>query len=221
MAAEVNEMQWLELILLIIGAYLLGSIPNGLVIGLSRGRDLREHGSGKTGATNTLRVVGRRAAAAVFALDVAKGAIPVLIARLIPWPDDTWVGIAMGSAAIAAVVGHIWSVWIRLFTGRWAGGRGVATIFGAMLLVHPLAAVIGLAVGIGVIVVSRYVSLGSITGVGAGIVVLLLFVVLQQIPLGFLPWGIANGLLVVAVHHDNIQRLLKGTERKIGGRVQG
>jgi glycerol-3-phosphate acyltransferase PlsY len=212
-------MQWLELILLMVVAYLLGSIPNGLVIGLSRGRDLRDHGSGKTGATNTLRVVGRRAAAMVFVLDVAKGAIPVLIARVLPWPDDTWVGIAMGSAAVAAIIGHIWSVWIRLFTGKWGGGRGVATIFGAMLLVFPLAAVIGLLVGIGVIVVSRYVSLGSIVGVGAGILVLLLFVVLQQIPLGFLPWGVAGGLLVVAVHHDNIQRLLKGTERKIGGRI--
>ena len=212
-------MQWLELFLLIVLAYLLGSIPNGLLIGLSRGRDLREHGSGKTGATNTLRVIGRRAAAVVFVLDVAKGAIPILIARFIPWPDDTWVGIAMGSAAAAAIIGHIWSIWIRLFTGKWGGGRGVATIFGAMLFVHPVAAVVGLLVGIGVIAISRYVSLGSIVGVSAGIVVLLLFVALQQIPLGFLPWGIACGLLVVIVHRDNIQRLLKGTERKIGSRI--
>jgi acyl phosphate:glycerol-3-phosphate acyltransferase len=212
-------MQWLELILLVVGAYLLGSIPNGLVIGLSRGRDLREHGSGKTGATNMLRVVGRRAAAVVFLLDLAKGAIPVIIARLIAWPDDAWLGIAMGSTAAAAVVGHIWSIWIRLFTGKWGGGRGVATVFGAMLFVHPLAALAGLLVGIGVIAVWRYVSLGSITGVGFGSLVLLLFVVLQQIPLWFLPWGIVCGLLVVAVHYDNIQRLLKGTERKIGGHV--
>ena len=220
MAAEVmNQMEWLELLFVIVVAYLLGSIPNGLLIGLSRGRDLREHGSGKTGATNTLRVVGRRAAAMVFILDVAKGAIPVLIARSLPWPNETWIGIAMGSAAAAAIIGHIWSIWIRLFTGKWGGGRGVATVFGAMLIVHPAAAVIGLLVGIGVIAVSRYVSLGSIVGVSAGIVVLLLFVALQQIPLGFLPWGIACGLLVVAVHHDNIQRLLKGTERKIGSRI--
>jgi acyl phosphate:glycerol-3-phosphate acyltransferase len=212
-------MQWLELILLVVGAYLLGSVPNGLVIGLTRGRDLREHGSGKTGATNTLRVVGRRAAVMVFLLDLAKGAIPVIVARIIPWPDDVWLGIAMGSAAVAAVVGHIWSIWIRLFMGKWGGGRGVATIFGAMLLVHPLAALAGLLVGIGVIAVSRYVSLGSIAGVGFGLLVLLVFVALQQIPLWFLPWGIACGVLVVAVHADNIQRLLKGTERKIGQHV--
>ncbi|MFL5734981.1 MAG: glycerol-3-phosphate 1-O-acyltransferase PlsY [Chloroflexia bacterium] len=213
-------MQWLELILLIIGSYLMGSIPSGLVIGLSRGQDLREHGSGKTGATNTLRVIGRRAAAAVFVLDLAKGAIPVLVARALPWPNDAWVGMAMGCAAIAAVVGHIWSIWIRLFTGKWGGGRGVATVFGAMLMVYPLAAVLGLVAGIGVIAVSRYVSLGSIIGVSVGILMLLLFVLLQQIPLGFLPLGLATGLLVVAGHHDNIQRLLKGTERKIGGHVE-
>lgn len=212
-------MQWLELILLVAGAYLLGSVPNGLVIGLSRGRDLRDHGSGKTGATNMLRVVGRRAAVMVFILDLAKGAIPVIIARLIPWPDNSWLGVAMGSAAVVAVVGHIWSIWIRLFTGKWGGGRGVATVFGAMLFVHPLAALAGLLVGVGVIAVSHYVSLGSIIGVGFGSLVLLLFVALQQIPLWFLPWGIACGLLVVAVHYDNIQRLLKGTERKIGQHI--
>lgn len=212
-------MQWLQLILLVVGAYLLGSVPNGLLIGWSRGQDLRGSGSGKTGATNTLRVVGRRAAALVFVLDIAKGAIPVLLARLLSWPDDTWLGIAMGTTAIAAVVGHIWSVWIRLFTHKWGGGRGVATVFGAMLLVYPPAAVIALLVAIVVIVVSRYVSLGSIIGTSVGILFLLLFVLLQQIPLGFLPWGIACGLLVVAVHHDNIQRLLKGTERKIGSRA--
>jgi acyl phosphate:glycerol-3-phosphate acyltransferase len=212
-------MQWLGLSLLVVGAYLLGSIPSGLVIGLNKGRDLREYGSGKTGATNTLRVIGRRAAALVFVLDMAKGTIPVLIARMLPWPTESWAGIAMGSVATAAVVGHIWSVWIRIFSGKWGGGRGVATVFGAILGVHPVAAIIALAAGILVIVVSRYVSLGSIMGVGVGILVLLLFVLLQQIPLWFFPWGVACGLLVVAVHHDNIERLLKGTERKIGGRV--
>jgi len=212
-------MPWLQLILLTIGSYLIGAIPNGLVIGWSLGRDLREYGSGKTGATNTLRVVGKRAAALVLVLDMAKGALPVLVARLLPWPDDTWLGIAMGTAAAAAVVGHIWSIWIRLLTGKWGGGRGVATVLGATLVVYPLAAVIAMAVGILVILVWRYVSLGSIIGISAGILVVVVLALLQQIPLAFLPLGIACGVLVVAVHHDNIQRLLKGTERKIGSRA--
>src|SRR5437016_2074015 len=128
-------MPWLQLGLLIGVAYLLGAIPNGLLIAWRVGRrDLREHGSGKTGATNTLRVIGRRAAGAVFALDMAKGLLAVGLARLLPWPDDTWLGLAMGAAALAAIIGHVWSIWIRLFSGSWGGGRGVATAIGVMFM---------------------------------------------------------------------------------------
>jgi glycerol-3-phosphate acyltransferase PlsY len=190
-----------------------------LIVSLRLGRDLRQHGSGKTGATNTLRVIGRRAAAVVFILDASKGIIPVLVARALPWPDDTWLGVAMGSAAVAAIVGHCWSIWIRLFSGKWGGGRGVATAVGVMIMVHPLAALIGFVVGIGVILVSRYVSLGSIVGVSVGLLSLAVLVFTRQIPLWFFPWGLIAGLLVVVLHRDNIQRLLKGTERKLGQRA--
>jgi glycerol-3-phosphate acyltransferase PlsY len=212
-------MEWLKLFSVILAAYLLGSFPSGLVIGLRLGRDLREHGSGKTGATNALRAIGRRAAALIFLLDMSKGMAAVLIARLLPWPDETWASVAMGTAAAAAIVGHIWSIWIRLFTGKWGGGRGVATVFGAMLVVSPLASMIGLIVGIVVIAVSRYVSLGSILGITTGLLVCVVLVAFGQIPLGFLPWALVCGALVVIVHHDNIQRLLRGTERKFGQRV--
>lgn len=212
-------MEWLTLGVLIVGSYLLGAVPWGLLVSLRLGRDLRQHGSGKTGATNALRVVGRRAAAVVFLLDAAKGIIPVLVARALPWPDDTWLGIAMGGAAVAAIVGHCWSLWIRLFSGKWGGGRGVATAVGVMIMVHPLAALIGFGVGIGVILVSRYVSLGSIVGVSVGLLSLGVLVFAQQIPLWFFPWGLIAGLLVVILHRDNIERLLKGTERKLGQRV--
>jgi len=209
-------MEWLKLFSVMLVAYLLGSFPSGLIIGLRLGRDLREHGSGKTGATNALRSIGRRAAIIIFLLDMGKGMLAVLIARLVPWPNDTWASIAMGGAAAAAIVGHIWSIWIRLFTGKWAGGRGVATVFGAMLAVHPLAAVIGMIVGILVVAISRYVSLGSIVGITTGLLVCIVLIAFGQIPLGFLPWAVVCGGLVVIVHHDNIQRLLSGTERKFG-----
>jgi glycerol-3-phosphate acyltransferase PlsY len=212
-------MEWLKLGLLIVGGYLLGAIPWGLIVSLRLGRDLRQHGSGKTGATNTLRVIGRRAAAVVFILDAAKGIIPVLIARALSWPDDTWLGIAMGGAAVATIVGHCWSIWIRLFSGKWGGGRGVSTAIGVMIMVHPLAALIGFVVGIGTILVSRYVSLGSIVGVSVGLLSLVVLVFAQQIPLWFFPWGLIAGLLVVVLHRDNIERLLKGTERKLGQRA--
>ncbi len=212
-------MEWLQLGLLMLGAYLLGAIPNGLIVSLRLGRDLRQHGSGKTGATNALRVIGRRAAAVVFLLDAAKGIIPILVARALPWPDDTWLGVAMGGAAVAAIVGHCWSIWIRLFSGKWGGGRGVATAVGVMIMVHPLAALIGFGVGIGVILVSRYVSLGSIVGVSTGLLCVAVLALTRQIPLWFFPWGLAAGLLVVLLHRDNIERLLKGTERKLGQRA--
>jgi len=212
-------MEWLELGFLILGAYLLGSIPNGLIIGLRLGRDPRQYGSGKTGATNMLRVLGRRAAAAVFLLDFAKGALPVLVARLLPWPDETWMGMAMGCAAVAAIVGHVWSIWLLIFTGKLGGGRGVATAVGVMFMVHPLAALIALVVGVTVIGVSRYVSLGSIIGVSVGVLVAGIFAYFQQVPWGFLPWALGAALLVVILHRDNIDRLLKGTERKLGQRI--
>ena len=155
----------------------------------------------------------------VFILDAAKGIIPILVARALPWPDDTWLGVAMGGAAVATIVGHCWSIWIRWFSGKWGGGRGVSTAVGVMIMVHPLAALIGFGVGIGVILVSRYVSLGSIVGVSVGLLSLGVLVLAQQIPLWFLPWGLIAGLLVVVLHRDNIERLLKGTERKLGQRA--
>jgi glycerol-3-phosphate acyltransferase PlsY len=212
-------MEWLQLAALILGSYLLGAVPNGLIIGLRLGRDLRAHGSGKTGATNTLRVIGRRAAGLVFALDMLKGLLPVLIGQALVWPDDNWRGVALGAAGVAAIVGHVWSIWIRMFTGKWGGGRGVATSIGVILGVHPLVAFIGLAVGVTVIVVSRYVSLGSLVGICVGLLLVVLMGVLHQVPLAFLPGGIAAGLLVVVLHRDNIDRLLHGTERKLGQRV--
>jgi glycerol-3-phosphate acyltransferase PlsY len=212
-------MEWVKLGVLIVGSYLLGAIPWGLMVSLRLGRDLRQHGSGKTGATNTLRVIGRRAAAVVFILDAAKGIFPVLIARALPWPDDTWLGVAMGGAAVAAIVGHCWSIWNRLFSGKWGGGRGVATAVGVMIMVHPLAALIGFVAGMGVILIWRYVSLGSIVGVSVGLLCVAVLAFTQQIPLWFFPWAVAAGLLVVVLHRDNIQRLLNGTERKLGQRA--
>jgi glycerol-3-phosphate acyltransferase PlsY len=86
-------------------------------------------------------------------------------------------------------------------------------------MVHPLAALIGLLVGLAVIGISRYVSLGSIIGVSVGVLAVVVFAFLHQVPFGFLPWGLGMGLLIIGIHRDNIERLLKGTERKIGQRA--
>jgi glycerol-3-phosphate acyltransferase PlsY len=193
--------------------YLLGAIPFGLIIGrLTKGVDLREHGSHRTGATNALRTLGTSAAAGVFVLDVAKGVAAVLLARLI-FADDPMVEWAAAIAGLAAIVGHNWSVFIG-FTG----GRGVATSAGALgamsiwtiVILAPIVAI--------VIWRSRYVSLGSIVGaLGAPLIA----AVLAGIGASGVPavgYALASGLLVTAAHADNIGRLRAGTERKIGSR---
>lgn len=208
-------MDLVKLGILVIAAYLIGALPNGLIIGKIHGVDLRQHGSGKIGATNVNRVVGRRAALLVFVLDAIKGAIPVLAARLAGWHDPNQEAVAIGCTACAALVGHIWSLWIRLFTGTWGGGRGVATGIGTMIMVNPWVALFGALVGIPIIAVSRYVSLGSILGIAAGCVLMVILVVLQSLSPWLAVYAVVAGGLIIVIHYDNIQRLLKGTERKL------
>ncbi len=187
--------------------YLLGSIPSGLVVGnIWLHRDIRESGSGATGATNVLRTAGRLPAAIVMAADILKGIIPAVIGRAV-FKDDTVA--ALGASA--AVVGHVWPV----FAG-FRGGRGVATAFGGILGLAPLVALVFPIVGLALVVPTRYVSLMSVVGtpVSAAIVAATAVV-------GWEPWIFAAyALLAVCVieyrHIPNIRRLLAGTEPKFG-----
>ena len=201
----------MSLLLAAILGYLLGALPFGLIIGrLTRGIDLREYGSHRTGATNALRTLGMPAAAAVFLLDVAKGVAAVLLARLL-FADDPLVEWAAAVAGFAAIVGHNWSVFIG-FTG----GRGVATSTGALAAMSPWTVVILAPIVIGIMWRSRYVSLGSITG---GMLAPVITAGLWLVDLASVPaiaYALASGLLVTAAHADNIARLRAGTERKIG-----
>lgn len=191
--------------------YLLGAIPFGIIIGrLTKGIDLREYGSHRTGATNALRTLGTRAAAAVFVLDVAKGVAAVLLTRFL-FADDSMVEWATGVAGFAAIVGHNWSVFIGF-----SGGRGVATSAGAlgamsiwtMVILVPIVAI--------VIWRSRYVSLGSIVGAIAAPIITALLAVIGAATIPAIGYALASGLLVTAAHADNIGRLRAGTERRIG-----
>ena len=191
--------------------YLLGAIPFGLLVGrLTRGIDLREYGSHRTGATNALRTLGLRAAALVFLLDVAKGVAAVVLARAL-LADDPQVEWAAAVAGFAAIVGHNWSVFIR-FTG----GRGVATSAGALGAMSPWTILLLAPIVMGIIWRSRYVSLGSVTG---GLLAPVITAVLWAVGAATLPaivYAAASGLLVTVAHTDNIARLRAGTERKIG-----
>jgi glycerol-3-phosphate acyltransferase PlsY len=200
-------------IVVILLGYLLGAIPFGLVIGrLTRGIDIREFGSHRTGATNALRTLGARMAALVFVLDVAKGAGAVLLAYALyqagPPGSPPWVAAAAG---FAAVIGHIWSVFIR-FTG----GRGVATSTGALLGLAPLAVLLLAPVVIFIMWRWRYVSLGSVMGSLLAPVAALVLAALDLAPWAAVGYGVAAGLLVTWAHRDNIDRLRSGTERRIG-----
>jgi glycerol-3-phosphate acyltransferase PlsY len=192
---------------LIAVAYLCGSIPIGVVVArLTGGVDPRTVGSGRTGGTNALRALGRRRAAVVVVGDVLKGALPVLLARY------TVGGAFIESlCAVAAVAGAIWSVFVGF-----RSGRGVGTGVGTMLVIQPLAVLIALPVFVAAILITRYVSLGSLLGSAAIAVALFVMwaVANGSISGAYLLYAVAGATLVWLAHADNIDRLIHGTERK-------
>ena len=186
--------------------YLLGSVSPGLLIGRLNGVDVRDFGSGKTGATNVLRSVGRLAAAIVFFADIGKGTAAVLIgSRLF---DEPWAA-ALGGVAV--VVGHNWPV----FAG-FRGGRGVATAFGAFLAIDPVSALLVLIAGGVVLAATRYMSLVSVTGVLVGAIVLVSRVNSDAIAAEYFAFAILVAAMIEISHVGNIKRLLAGTEPKLG-----
>ena len=191
--------------------YLLGSIPTGMVVArVYRNVDLTAHGSGRTGATNVLRTLGSGAAAIAFLGDFLKGVLAVAAVKYVIAPDNTWVEMV---AAIGAVVGHSYSLFIGF-----KGGRGVVTGFGASLVAAPLLMLIAFAIGVTLVVVTRYVSLGSVVGAVLGGLLLCWFAYTQAEP-AWAMWGVLVGGFIVVAHKDNIERLLAGTERKLGERA--
>lgn len=191
--------------------YVLGSIPTGMVVArVYRNVDLTAHGSGRTGATNVLRTLGRGAAAVAFAGDFLKGAVAVALVKFAIAPENAWIEMI---AAAAAVVGHTYSVFIGF-----KGGRGVVTGFGASLVAAPVPILIAFATGIALIAVTRYVSLGSVVGAAVGALLMCLVAYIHSDPAWAL-WGLLVGGFIVLAHKDNIERLRAGTERKLGERA--
>ena len=192
---------------LVIGSYLCGSIPFGVLVArLTGGPDPRSQGSGRTGGTNALRTLGRRRALVVVAGDVLKGAVPVLVARALT--GSAAVEVLCG---IAAVLGSSRSIFLGFH-----GGRGVGTGVGTMLVIQPWAVVLATPVFIVVILLTRYVSLGSLLGSAAMVVVVLAWWLFASgdVPLAYPLYATVGCGLVWLAHADNIERLLHGTERK-------
>ncbi len=213
----------LNLIVIIVFAYLVGSIPTGIIFGkIVKGIDIREHGSGNAGGTNVFRLLGWKYGVMTIVLDATKGAIAVLlIARLYlgsfpfpnytPFDDFTLIQIIAG---IVAVLGHIWTV----FAG-FRGGKGIATALGFLITIITVDMLLALAVFAVVVIVSRYISLGSLS---AAFSIPVIMVIRENVfnahITGYttvLPFVVFMALLVLYTHRANVVRLMKGNERKI------
>jgi glycerol-3-phosphate acyltransferase PlsY len=211
-----------EFVAVVVIAYLLGSIPFGLIIGkLKSGIDIREHGSGKTGATNLMRVAGTKLGVLTIVLDVVKAAGAVMLATVIVGRSSGvltiggvsvyWQHIAQVAAGLAAVAGHNWPVF-----AKFKGGRGVTAYFGTVFAIFPPAGIFGAEVVAIAALRSRHMSLGSLLGALATWCLMLpLTIVYNLLPPIYLVYGSVVIALIVYQHRDNIRRLRQGTERQL------
>jgi len=189
-------------IIIVVVAYLIGSIPFGyLIVRKKIGADIRQTGSGGTGATNVSRRAGKAAGVLTLVLDAAKGSAAVLIAKVLT--GDDW---SIAVAAIAALVGHIFPVWLGF-----RGGKGVATGVGIFLVLAPIAVLCAGVIFVAIVALTRYVSLGSIIAAA----VIPVFVWWQSDLRSLLTAAIVGAALIVFAHRGNIQRLASGTESRI------
>lgn len=194
-------------LIIIITAYLLGNISTSYIVAKRlAGVDIRTQGSGNAGSTNVLRTLGKKAGALTFIGDVLKGLIAVLIARFIAYGanlDDTTCAYI---AVVAVVLGHNYPVFLGF-----KGGKGVATSLGSMLGMNPLVALLCLGFFIIIVAITKYVSLGSMLGIGLSPVIMMI----NHNTKGVLVTLFLT-ISVVITHKENIKRLLNGTERKLG-----
>jgi len=196
----------LKLLILFLG-YLFGSFPSGYLAGrITKGIDIRSLGSGSTGATNVLRHIGKRAAISVFLIDVFKGVISILLAKFFRL-DDSWQ-VAVG---LSALIGHIWPVWLN-----WKGGKAVATGLGIFLGLSWQVGLATLGIFMLMIALFRIVSLASVSASLSLPLIMFISFEKSNISLPFLIISLLAMTLVVWRHRDNIARLMKGKEPKIG-----
>lgn len=210
-----------QFIAVVVIAYLLGSIPFGLIISkLKSGVDVRGSGSGKTGATNVMRTAGTRLGLLTVALDVGKAAGAVIIATVIIDSGSgsltlggapiLWLHAGQVAAGMAAVAGHNWPVF-----ARFKGGRGVTAYFGTLFAIYPPAGIFGAQVVAIAALRSRHMSLGSIMGASAALCLMIPLTIAYNFPPIYLAYCAAAVALIVVQHADNIRRLRQGTERRL------
>lgn len=187
---------------LIVFAYLLGSIPVGVILARTKGTDPRNIGSGNIGATNVMRAAGKATGILTLAGDILKGFLPIVIAFV--FNESRAV---IGAVGLATFLGHLFPVFLRF-----KGGKGVATALGVYLALNPIAVLIDVIVFVLILLKWRYVSLGSLVGVA----VMPLLLYLLHAPYHYIYLALILGALIFIKHRDNIKRLIAGTENKIG-----
>ncbi|MTI67627.1 MAG: glycerol-3-phosphate 1-O-acyltransferase PlsY [Firmicutes bacterium] len=193
-----------KLIILILVSYLLGNISTSYILGrIIEKKDIRNHGSKNAGATNALRVFGVKLAASTFLGDALKGVVAVIIGNYILGSSGMLIG------AIFAVIGHNWPAFLKF-----KGGKGIATTIGVVLAINPLLAIISIIIGLIIIIKTKYVSLGSI--IAMGILPLLGLIVVRPFDKKFLIFTLILSIMAIYRHKTNIERLVKGSESKIG-----
>lgn len=200
----------MNIAILLVIAYLLGSIPTAVWVSKKVfGIDIREHGSGNAGATNTFRILGSKAGTAVMIFDMLKGFLAVKLALLSPYgyysEQSVNLQVFLG---LFAVLGHIFPIW-----AEFRGGKGIATLFGMILSIQPLVAVSMVGVFVLMLYITRYVSLSSITASIAFPV--MIFFIFREPEISYRIFAIATACLVVLTHHKNINRLINGSESKV------
>ena len=217
----------LYIVVLIIG-YLLGSLPVGVIIGRVLGKtDIRNIGSGKTGMTNVMRVAGKKGAALSLIFDVGKGALAVFLVKIIFDMVDTSgytttyanmiIYFAQVAAALAAIAGHSWSIFLKF-----RGGRGVNTFMGALLVMFWPAAIVGGGLTLIIGFITKFMSLGSIVGAVIAFVMLIILnyfgvSILNLKPhIAYVVYAMIGAIFIYVMHRDNIRRLVTGRERKLG-----
>ena len=198
-------------LLLIIVAYLIGSIPTSVWVSKHFfGIDIREYGSGNAGATNTFRVLGSKWGSFVMVVDVIKGVVATSLYLLLPHylTNELHQTNFMLGLGLAAVLGHIFPIW-----ANFKGGKGVATLLGMAVAIQPIVAACCIAVFLSVLFLTRFVSLSSVLA-GIAFMVFILFVFNEQ-PTFYRIFAVLVALMVVLTHQKNIGRILKGTESKV------
>lgn len=208
-----NQILFLTLIFAAV-AYLIGSINTGILVSrLFYKDDVRNHGSGNAGATNMLRTYGKGAALITVLGDALKGVIAVLIAMLISKRFDishSMVRIIMYVSALCAVLGHNYPLYFRF-----KGGKGVLTSVTVIIMLDPVIGLSALVISISIMAISKYVSLGSVTG---AVIVILMSLLMRRNDIYFIILCLVLGLLLILRHKSNIKRLINGTESKLGSK---